>query len=340
MENKIMDNLIITEIFRFPPKKYEWQMRFINPRIYLFSTEQNKIIKQIPTPHAWFDTGEYRFLKRCYHYNGGRGISESDTSIFIALHNRILVYDKQLLQISKIIDHSLLNGIHEIDYCDGKLYIACAVTDSIAIYDEEDESFEFLHLGENDDILQYFHLTKRTLDLNLEYRMMHRAKRLLHINNVQLFKGSLYANFNLQGAFVRILPTFKVIISSRELINSHNGCFSPDGKFILLNDTAHYSLKVFDSTGNLINSFDLRTYKIPVDFIENKKFNGNHPIQAGWLRGLSFSHYNTEVVFLGLSPSMIIWINFMNGKLIGFHQFRRNIWATIHGIHSLKKSGD
>ena len=332
------DLLIVTETMRFPYRRHEWQMKFLRAKIYLMDWQKEKIIKKIISPEA-FHIEEFSSLKRCYHYHGARGVASNRKHIFIAAQNVILVFDYHLNLLYRI-HNRLFNGIHEIQWYNEKLYVTCAVTDSILVLDEDGSLKESHLLGDNEFFKQVFKVQPRQIDNSLDYRVMHRCKRRYHVNSVCVRDGEIYAGFNFNGAFVRISPKEEVLIHNPILVNCHNAQFSPDGDHILINDTQHYCLRVFDPKGNQTRSIDLREFGLPIHFDSKKIFRGEHQIKAGWLRGLAFSIVDKEVVFLGLSPTCIVAVNYVTGKLVNYIKLRKNIWITVHGIHNLSVTFD
>lgn len=329
------DILLISEVFRFPHKKYHWQMNFFKPQIYMLDWQKKKITKKLITPPAYFDSEEYEFLRLCYHYSGARGITSNDRYVFIALQDSIAVYDIELHKQVGRIDHRLFNGIHEISWHNDRLYVTCAVTDSILVMSAAGQELAHFYLGNNPYFMKSLGLSPRELDNRLDYRLMHRVKRLFHVNNVQVLGENIYANFNLQSCFARIYPREDIIIQDPALRQSHNGQFSPDGKYILINDTGNYALRVYDPVGKLIKTIDFKQFPLPVNFTEKKIFGKGHDIKAGWLRGMAFSINHKDIVFVGLSPAMVVAVDYINGELIDYRQFRRNIWISIHGLHNI-----
>ncbi|MDQ1351721.1 MAG: hypothetical protein QG657_2026 [Acidobacteriota bacterium] len=329
------DLLLISEVFRFPHKKYYWQMNFFKPQIYMFNWQKKKVIKKLAAPSGYFDEEEYQFLRLCYHYSGARGITSNGKYIFVALQDAIAVYDTGLQKQVGRIDHRLFNGIHEITWYKDRLYVTCAVTDSILVMSEEGKEWGHFYLGNNPYFMEKLDLVPRELDNRLDYRLMHRVKRLFHVNCVRAVGENIYANFNLQGCFARIYPTEEIIIRDPDLRQSHNGQFSPDGRHILINDTANYTLRVYDSLGKPVRAIDLRKFPLPVSFAQKKVFGAGHDIKAGWLRGMAFSCHNKEIVYVGLSPVMVVALNYITGELVDYFQFRRNIWMSVHGLHNM-----
>jgi len=334
------DLLLISEAFRFPNKKYSWQTKLLRPRVYLFNWQKREVVKSIPAPCAYFDTEEYRFLHLCYHYNGARGVTSNHKHIFVALQNAILVYDMGLQRQVSRIDHNLFNGIYEIVWHKDRLYVTCAVTDSVLVMSEDGHELERFLLGNNRYFTDKFQLQPRELDNRLDYRIMHRVERLYQINNVQVINDNIYVNFNKQGSFVRIFPKEEILVREQNLKSSHNAQFSPSGNYILINDTKNYALRVCNANGTLRHTIDLREFPLPVDFLKQTSFGRSHDIKAGWLRGLAFSKENEAVVYLGLSPAMVVAVNFISGELVDYFRFRKNIRSSIHGLHNLSRADD
>lgn len=334
------DLLLISEVFRFPQKRYRWQMKFLRPRVYLLNWNKKKILENIVIPPAYFDKEEYQFLRLCYHYSGARGITSNHKNIFIALQNTILVYDIGLREQVGRIDHPLFNGLHEIQWYKDRLYVTCAVTDSVLVLSGDGRELDRICLGNNKFFLDAFDLPSRELDNRLDYRIMHRAKRLYHMNCVQVIGEDIYVNLNKQGSFVKIFPREDVLIRDKTIKQSHNGQFSPNGKYILINDTGNYALKVFDAAGKPLRSIDLRDFALPVNWSKQMVFGENHDIKAGWLRGLAFSMENEEIAYVGLSPAMVVALNYVSGEFIDYYRFRRNPRITVHGLHNISKNHD
>jgi hypothetical protein len=320
------DILAVSEVFRFPVRNRLWW-------------QEQKLLMRVKIPPAYFDSEEYRFLDRCYHYSGARGIAANAKFVFIALQNSVLVYGLDLQKLVRRIEHPLFNGIHEIVWQHGRLYVTCAVTDSLVVVDETGNELQRFCLGENQFLLDVFRLPRRGLDNCLDYRIMHRARRLFHVNAVQVRGGDIYVHLNRQGSFVKIHPHEQIIIRDPDLCESHNAQFSADGEHILINDTGHYSLRVYSAEGSLVRRIDLRELPLPVDFAHEKTFGpSRHAIKTGWLRGLAFSVVNREIAYLGLSPTLVVAINFLTGAYEGHFRLRQDFHASVHWIFNLSQS--
>jgi hypothetical protein len=327
------DVLILSETMRFPFGRLRWQMRFLKAKIYIIDWAQRKVLNAIAAPEAYYPE-EFASLKQSYHYHGARGITSSGRHIFVALQNRLLVYDHDLNCV-KHVDDRYFNGLHELAWSSGSLYVTCAVTDAVIALDESGCVRERFCLGDNAFLTGTFGLAPRTLDNRLDYRVMHKSERLYHVNSVQATKDGVYAGLNHQGAFVRIHPREEVLIADPALAGCHNARFSPDGNYILINDTGHYSLQVFDRDCRHLRAIDLRLLGLPIDFSTGTIFGDGHAIKAGWLRGMDFSAAEKGVVFLGLSPTMVVAVNFLTGGLVDYLKLRENIWVSVHGLHNL-----
>ncbi len=329
------DLLLISEVFRFPRKRFYWQTKLHGPRLYLLDWRQKRIVKRIAPPPAFFDREEYRSLRLCYHYSGARGIISSERHVYVALQNAIAVYDRGLQKQVGRIDHRLFNGIHEIVWHRDRLYVTCAVTDAVLTMSADGGEMGVCYLGNNPVFLERFGLAARELDNRLDYRIMHRAQRLFHVNNVAVRDGAVYAHFNRQGSFVMIHPRQEVIVHDPTLLQSHNGQFTPDGRHILIIDTGHNALRVYDSAGTPVRAIDFRGFPLPVDFLREKTFGNGHAVKAGWLRGLAFSASRDDVAYIGFSPAMVIAVDYIRGEFIDCLPLRRNMCFSVHGLHNL-----
>jgi hypothetical protein len=327
------DILLVSEAMRFPFKQQRWQMRFLKAKLYMIDWSKKKITNSVYTSEA-FHIEEFSSLKKSYHYHGARGITSNEHHIFVAGQNVIHVYDHNL-RLIKHIHNQLFNGLHEIVWHSGKLYVTCAVTDAILVIDEDGKILQNHFLGDNPFFTKHFGLLPRVIDNRMDYRITNKCKQLYHVNSVCVAGESIYAGFNYQGAFVRICPTEEVLIAGPELKMLHNSQFTPNGDYILINDTQHYSLQVFDRDCTKIREIDLRKLQLPIDFTKKEVFGDNHEIKAGWLRGLCFSSVWEDIVFVGLSPTCVAAINYMTGELVDYLKLRKNIWITIHGLHNL-----
>jgi len=330
------DLLAVSEVFRFPVRTCHWTMPWKHPCLYVLNWQQKKVVRRLRVPPVHFPAEEYRFLDRCYHYSGARGITANQKHVFVALQNSILVYGRGFEKLVRRIDHPLFNGIHEIDWWHDRLYVTCAATDAVVVLNEEGDELRRFPLGGNDFLLAAFHLQRRELDNRLDYRIMHRSKRLFHVNAVQARNGAVFIHLNRQGSFVQIHPREQIIIRDPDLKESHNARFSPDGEHILVNDTGHDALRVYDAGGKLRRCIDLREFTLPVDFSRNRTFGpSRHQIRAGWLRGLTFSVVNREIVYLGLSPALVLAVDYQSGSFAGYFRLRRDFRISVHGLYNL-----
>lgn len=335
------DILAVSEVFRFPVRTHPWSPWFPHPNLYVLNWQKQKLLRQFNIPPAHFDAEEYRFLNRCYHYSGARGICASEKFIFVALQNSILVYERGLRTMVRRLEHPLFNGIHEIVWQRGRLYVTCAATDSVIVMDEDGNELQRFCLGSNQFLLDSFRLPRRDLDDRLDYRIMHRVRRLFHVNSVQVRNESIYLHLNRQGSFVKIHPQEEIIIRDADLKESHNAQFTADGRYILVNDTGNHALRVFQASGAPLRSIDIRDFRLPIDFARKKSFGpGQHQVKAGWLRGLALSAVKRDIVYLGLSPAMLISVNYMTGICEGYFRFRKNYHIAVHGICNLAGNSD
>ena len=329
------DLLLISEALRFPQKKCFWQTGREQTYVYLLNWRMKSILKKVVVPAATIAQKEYSSLFACYHYNGARGITSNARHVFVALQNSIVVYDKNLDTIVGRMDHPLFNGIHEIVWANDRLYVTCAVTDAILVMSGEGREMERFTLGNNKFFLEEFRLPARELDNRLDYRVVHLAERLYHVNNVQILSGNVYAHFFRQGSFVKIFPGAEVIIQDKKLRQSHNGQFSPNGQFILINDSGNAMLRIYDAKGKPLRQIDFRNSPLPIDFSKQARFEQNHFINSGWLRGMAFSRENEEIVFVGMSPAIVVALNYVSGEMVDFFRLRKDFSIGVHGLHNL-----
>jgi hypothetical protein len=332
------DVLAVSEVYRFPLRSRLRPFRPRRPRLYVLNWQRREVLKRMKIPPPYFDPDEYRFLDRCYHYGGARGIAANERFVFVALQNAVLVYERGLDRLVRRIEHPLFNGIHEVAWHRDRLFVTCAVTDSLIAVDETGAERQRFCLGARPFLLEAFRLEPRNLDNRLDYRLMHRAQRLFHVNSVQVRNGSVFVLLNRQGAFVRLYPREEIIIHDPGLKESHNAQFSDDGEHILINDSGHYALNVYSADGVLRRRIDLRRFPIPVDFSRFKTFDrGRHPVRSGWLRGLAFSAVHSHVVYLGLSPTLVIAVDYVAGTFRGVFRFRRDFHISVHGLCNLSR---
>jgi hypothetical protein len=329
------DLLLISEAIRFPQRKHFWQSNWKQTYVYLFDWHTKSILKKVAVPAPSIAQKEYSSLLACYHYHGARGITSNARHVFVALQNSIVVFDKNLDAIVGRMDHRLFNGIHEMVWAEDRLYVTCAVTDAILVMSGEGRELAAFTLGNHEYLLEKFHLPARELDDCLDYRYLHSAERLYHVNNVQVLSGNIYAHFFRQGSFVRIHPRAEVIIHHKHLRQSHNGQYSPNGRFILINDSANKMLRVFDAEGNPFRQIDFRRFPLPVDFSKQERFGQSHSIHSGWLRGMAFSRKCEEIAFVGMSPTLIVALDYISGAMVDYHCFRRDFSIGVHGLHNL-----
>jgi hypothetical protein len=328
------DTLLVSEAIRFPYRAFSWQRLFLRPKIHVVTWPERRKLRSFRTPEAYFPR-ELSSLKRSYHYYGARGITSNGRHIFIASQNTIAVYDKNF-SFLKTLHNPLFNGLHEICWHEGRIFVTCAVTDAILSLDEEGTIKDQFFLGSDGLFVRAFNLSPRHLDRTADYRNLHTCRRLFHINNVQVREDGIYACLRKQGAFVKVHPDEKIIIAENDLKGSHNAQFTPDNKFILINDTHNRCLRVYERDGRPLRKINIRELPIPIDFKQEVKFGENgHPVWEGWLRGMAFSEHDPDLVYLGLSPTTIIGVNFSASELKGCLKIRKSFLVSVHGLHNL-----
>ena len=241
---------------------------------------------------------------------GLRGISFYKNKTYIASVNSILVFNKKLNFIREIKNKNI-NGIHEIDIFDDKLYITSTMIDSIIIYDLKNERF-----------ITGIHIPSGIIYDPNNFNTF-KYKDSIHLNNVFNKNGKIYFSC-LKNNKLRFIENNKIYNYCEIPAGTHNVKIL-DNDNILFNYTKKNEIVIINKNNKrlkkyIINNSDI-DYFIDID---NEKI-----ARPNFGRGLTF---NDKFIYGGSSPATISIYNWDNKRPIKKINIHNNIRYAIHGL--------
>ncbi len=311
----------------------DWQTKEIEAQVPIYPTNP-----EITDPNPRGNT------------RGGRGIALLGDHVVVASYHTLKVYDRNLVH-QRDISHPLMAGLHEI-HTDGERRIWCASTSlnaALVIDFETGETVEEYWPREMPGFQQALDLIPMEIDKSADNRTEFLVRDPadnpyhLHLNTVVPWRGETYALFHGFGAVVN-LDREEIVIRDQALHRAHNLLFHDDGT-VSINDTYGRAIRTYDlETGSLERVIDLTEFKPVRDAIRKNQLGY---LVKGVLRKLRFHQMSVprpvfvrgldkldNRLFVGMSPAIILCIDWESGALIDWYQHSEDVATCVHGLEA------
>jgi len=306
--------------------------------VYLIDTEKeivDKVIDYQAIDLDWTGRGGERGL---------RGIAFYKNRVYLAAHDRILIYNTAFMHIGNI-ENQYFGQIHEIMICEDRLYITSTSFDSIIIFNLKKMEFELSFcvrsLSNKLKKKNFWFFSKqfqwgirKTWMRMFKYRPKARVfdpnsnigperNDLFHLNSVwhldktTYFSGGRF-NYILSCKDARIFNEVKINFGTHNTMPFENG--------FLYNDTGIGRILYRDVSGVEKLALDIQRYP------DSKLINSDLPDQIAkpyFYRGLC--KFDGNYIIGGYSPASIVVFD-INGNFIKNIMISYDIRQAIHGL--------
>lgn len=283
---------------------------------------------------------------------GCKGIEVSRDFIIAANYHTLKIYDLDL-KWQRDISHGLMVDLHEVHLtCRNTVWVTSTGLDAVLEFDlNSGEIVDSVWPRENLKFQKTLGIVPMKLDKEIDQRTHFlngkylKSPSHLHLNAVFEFRGELYGLMHSKGIIAN-LRSGEVLVEDENLKVGHNLLIMDEG-VIVANDTINGRVNFYDLENHQrVSQIDIHNFNWikrlkKWTFFQTKSkelFNkalyklGKTPIDIAhpiFLRGLTRLD---DHLFIGLSPSAILCINYKTGELIDAYLYSLDVQSCVHGL--------
>lgn len=282
---------------------------------------------------------------------GGRGIDFLGDEVIVANYHTLQIFDHKLHHVRDV-SHPLLVGLHEIfSNGDGQVWASSTAIDAVLGIDIKNGiAFHQYWPREMSGFQRELNLVPLEIDKSNDNRTKFLEKKYtqhpshLHLNAVANWGGEIYGLFHSFGVIAN-LDKGKIAIQDKSLHQPHNLLIEEDGTAIV-NNTNDYAVHIYDLKARKLN----RTIKLTKFGLVRRLLLQHQPnyLARGFLKKFFIPHLSAprpvflrgldkigNYLFVGISPSTILCIDFRSGKLLDFFTYINKVNVCVHGLKVL-----
>jgi hypothetical protein len=269
---------------------------------------------------------------------GGRGVRVFDNRIYVAIYNRILVYDLEWNLLSEI-RHPHVVGHHEIQVDAQGVWCCSTVIDAVVKLDFEGNALFEWWASEDEAFLSWIKGTKVVWDRDIDYStycppspdVEAHPDHQFHINTVYCGDGRVYAYDLTSRALFAVWPRFEPIVRNPAWVKAHN--VYPRGRDILVNISQRKTFEIWRMPNRLERLLRRRPYLVQRVVVVPGEGRSTQFSKSGWVRGRIDLGRNEFIV--GCNPASLHYIR--DGQVIRSWKISDDVNEAVHGL-TLKQS--
>jgi hypothetical protein len=263
---------------------------------------------------------------------GGRGVRVFDNKIFVAIYDRVLVYDLAWNLLSEI-QHPHVVGHHEIQVDAEGIWCCSTMIDAIMKLDFSGNILFEWWASEDEEFLAWIKVEKFIWDRSVDYstyaphpdREGHPGHQF-HINSVYCHAGKVYAYDKKYAALFAIWPKFEPVVRNPAWKQAHNVC--PRGRDILVNASALRTFEIWRLPEGWQKLWRRRPYLKQRVVVIDGDGQSTQFSKSGWVRGRI--DLGPDEFIVGCNPASLHHIR--DGQVIHSWQFSTEVNEAIHGL--------
>lgn len=263
---------------------------------------------------------------------GGRGVRVLDDRIYVAIYDRILVYNFAWELISEI-SHPHVVGHHEIQVDAEGIWCCSTIVDAIFKIDFQGRVLFEWWASEDDRFISWLNARKIHWDKTVVYAAYQlpdnneaHPDKQFHFNSIYNYRGRIYVHDSNHQALFTIWPGFKPVFINPDWENAHNVC--PRSKTVLVNNSAKKSFEVWSLPNRkwgLIKTKPRLLKRIKIFQGEERSTQFS---KSGWIRGLVPLDYRSFIV--GSNPASLYLIK--DWSVQRHWRISNDVNESIHGL--------
>lgn len=263
---------------------------------------------------------------------GGRGVRVFKDKIYLAVYDRILVYDFNWNLLSEI-KHPHVVGHHEIQVDDEGIWCCSTMIDAVFKLDFEGNVLFEWWASEDDEFVKWVKAKKFLWDRSVDYstyaphpdREGH-PNHQFHINSVYQVGDKVYVYDLACAALFVVWPQFEPIARHPAWDHAHNVC--PQGQEILVNVSAAKSFEIWRKPNRIEKILRRKPQLVQKVVLVQGEEKSTQFSKSGWIRGRIDLAPNEFIV--GNNPPSLYHI--LDGKIIQAWQIGDEVNEAIHGL--------
>lgn len=262
---------------------------------------------------------------------GGRGVRVFEGKIYVAIYDRVLVYDLDWKLISEI-RHPYVVGHHEIQV-DAAGVWGTTMMDSVVKLDFEGNVLFEWWASEDDAFVAWTGIEKRYWDRTIDYST-HEPPAFnetypgyqCHFNNVYCAGGKIYVYDLKNRALFAVWPRFVPVVRNRAWDRAHNVC--PRGREVLVNVSGQKTFEIWRLPGRLARLWRRKPRLIERVVIVEGEGRSTQFSRSGWVRGLI--ELGPREFIIGCNPAGLYHIR--EGQVVQRWQISDEVNEAVHGL--------
>lgn len=286
---------------------------------------------------------------------GGRGVLLNGHNVFAATYHSVHVFTRDLQPLGQI-THRLFSNLHELSWDGEAMWVTSTGVDAALKVDREGGVQASWWPREDPAIASHFRLQPLDIDKSRDNRLAFMGRdgsesspSHVHLNAAAVHEGRPVMLLNRFGSLVQLNPT-RILIEDPAIKGCHNVLAASNGH-LLINDSHHMAVCVFDRSGSRVRRIDLTQYE-PVQRllrrttgarVKNWLRSHGRPqrvfrkllgrpvtVKPIYVRGLCETGRGT--VLVGISPASILEIDWQTGRLLGDFTYSTDLKVCVHGL--------
>ena len=263
---------------------------------------------------------------------GGRGVRVFNNKIYVAIYDRVLVYDLDWNLLSEI-QHPYVVGHHEIQV-DSEGVWGTTMLDAVVKLDHSGNVLFEWWASEDDDFVAWTKIKKFNWDRSINYLEYEPPSfdetypgYQCHFNSVYCVDGKVYVYDLKHRALFVVWPKFEPVVRNRAWDRAHN--VHPRGDEILANVSG---LKTFEiwrmPTSGIRRLWSKKPVRVQRVKIVPGEDRSTQFSRSGWVRGLIKLGPNEFIV--GCNPASLYHIR--DNQVVHKWQISNEVNEAIHGL--------
>jgi hypothetical protein len=268
---------------------------------------------------------------------GGRGVRVFENSIYLAIYDRVLVYDLEWNLLTEI-RHPHVVGHHEIQVDHEGIWCCSTVADAVMKLGFKGNVLFEWWASEDEAFVSWTGAKKIRWDRRIDYSTYldasgeekHPSKQF-HLNSIYCVDGKVYVYDSNYQVLFAVWPKFEPLIRNIEWDHAHNVCLR--GQDILVNVSARKAFEIWRMPTAVERFWRKNPYLVQRVIVVPGEDKSTQFSNSGWIRGRIDLESNEFIV--GCNPASLHYIR--NGEVVRTWEISRNVNEAIHGL-TLKQS--
>jgi hypothetical protein len=286
---------------------------------------------------------------------GGRGVLVNGDKVFAATYHSMHVFTRDLRPVAQI-THPLFSNLHELAWDGDSIWVTSTGVDAAFKIDQSGAVQASWWAREDPSTASHFRLQPLEIDKSEDNRLKFMGRdgsesspSHVHLNAAAVHRGRPLMLLNRFGSLVQLGPT-RVLIEDPSIKGCHNVVVTGTGH-LLINDSHHMGVCVFDERGARVRRIELAQYApvqrllrlTTVARVQNWLRSHGRPqrlfrrllgrpvtVKPIYVRGLCETPRGT--ILVGISPASILEIDWESGRLVDSFTYSTDLKVCVHGL--------